>query len=1277
MAARAIRSRVFVILVMLIVGVVASAFAANFTAAPVAALSPAPSCQVSSAVSGSPVSSSDTCTTALSGQVLTMTFTHASPPVAACPFQWISQPHPACVTYIDPTASFVGTNGKLSIVPPEMTCPFSAPGDPEPTQPSFLLPWFTYGGSSFTCTLTVDLSSLSTSATGLQVVEDDQVLGANTAATSYDQITTFAINFAAVTPPPPAGPPTASFAVTQDPVNANTWSFDATASKAGIGATITSYAWDFGDNSSGTGATVTHSFASGGTHTVTLTVTDNDLQKATASKTVRSSILVVNSAGDLPEVTPATADCDTGGLAAGGAPECTLRAAIQVANSDPNGPDTIDFAIPGSPVLTPASALPKITAPVTIDGTSEAGGWVTVDGTNAGNTPLISVTGGSTTITGLAVANTLDSAILLQDPGKDVISGDRFGVTAAGDAASDLVGVQVETSPGTTIGGATAGAGNDFVTTAAAVFLDGTGPDFSVVGNLIGTDPTGKTVLQQRTGSYGILAADTVDASAGFTVENNTIDNDNNAIVLVGALAPSPVIKDNRIGVASDGAPATGATGRGNYGIFVSAAPDPQITGNVIAGYALDIAVSGTREFGGSTNDPETAQLILLGPSDAQAGLSAATGISGTVSGNTLGVAEDGLTLANPNDGSEGIALYGEAAGETISNNAVEAFTGTGIGIDGGSGDTLSDNYVGVASNGQAIANNPASASLGIMISNTDKTVLNGNVVGSIFGTGIRLDADTHASVTNNLSGVVPGGATRPNKYGLQVAGVSTGTSIGPGNVLSGNLDYGITVSAAGVPVTGNYIGTDPTGGHAAGNYAGAEISNGTAAGAAGSVTGNVISSNTTAGLQLAYSTGVQVANNRIGLSALGATGLGNATGIEVLSGGINNIHDNTIAFNTTAGITEDGGGTTVRTNSIYSNPVGVNGAGASTLSGTVLQRASRVTANGVTRTWLIVPKLAGSTVEAFADTSCADPEGKTPLKLQPVLPGDGTAQIVTIIGQTTIEAYTVLITNSAGITSTFSNCDQPTVDADSDSDGIPDVVESAGPGGQDAAQNGQIANVPTDNGQFIQLRTNGGTLANVTPVTDPGTEPAGVSFPAGLVSFSITGLPAGSDVPVTVALPQSVGQATHYWRFGPPEPGAASVWYDWTYDGTTGAEPLVTNIDGTSYPGFVLHLVDGGRGDDDGIANGTIVDPGGPALAAGQAAPTPPLPLTSPSAPNAAAAASPTDSLADTGTGPSEAMIDVAVIALVLGVLLLVRRRIRAAVRGHRRGEMRSDMRR
>src|SRR6202007_1130704 len=64
-----------------------------------------------------------------------------------------------------------------------------------------------------------------------------------------------------------------------------TITFNGAGSTAPSGQTITAYAWNFGDGSSGTGAMPTHAYASAGTFTVSLTVTDTSGGTNTASTT--------------------------------------------------------------------------------------------------------------------------------------------------------------------------------------------------------------------------------------------------------------------------------------------------------------------------------------------------------------------------------------------------------------------------------------------------------------------------------------------------------------------------------------------------------------------------------------------------------------------------------------------------------------------------------------------------------------------------------------------------------------------------------------------------------------------------------------------------------------------------------------------------------------------------------------------------------------------------------------------------------------------------------
>jgi PKD repeat protein len=86
----------------------------------------------------------------------------------------------------------------------------------------------------------------------------------------------------------PNFPPTAAFTSTATDLNA---SFNGSASADSDGS-VASYAWDFGDSTTGSGPTPAHSYPATGTYNVTLTVTDN--LGATGTVTKQVSVLAAN-----------------------------------------------------------------------------------------------------------------------------------------------------------------------------------------------------------------------------------------------------------------------------------------------------------------------------------------------------------------------------------------------------------------------------------------------------------------------------------------------------------------------------------------------------------------------------------------------------------------------------------------------------------------------------------------------------------------------------------------------------------------------------------------------------------------------------------------------------------------------------------------------------------------------------------------------------------------------------------------------------------------------
>jgi YD repeat-containing protein len=171
---------------------------------------------------------------------------------------------------------------------------------------------------------------------------------------------------------------------------------------------------------------------------------------------------------------------------------------------------------------------------------------------------------------------------------------------------------------------------------------------------------------------------------------------------------------------------------------------------------------------------------------------------------------------------------------------------------------------------------------------------------------------------------------------------------------------------------------------------------------------------------------------------------------------------------------------------------------------------------------------------------------------------------------------------------------------------GVSDI-EEMGPSGNNPAYDGNGDGIPdyqqgnvasfhaNSGGAYVTLGVpQGQALVNVQAVGNPspGDMPAGMNFPYGFFEFAVNGVTTGGCTTVTLYLPSTPSLNTYY-KYGRTPDNQTDHWYEFMYNGTTGAEI----IQDATQTRVVLHFCDGQRGDDDLQANGTIVDQGGPGV--------------------------------------------------------------------------------
>lgn len=227
--------------------------------------------------------------------------------------------------------------------------------------------------------------------------------------------------------------------------------------------------------------------------------------------------------------------------------------------------------------------------------------------------------------------------------------------------------------------------------------------------------------------------------------------------------------------------------------------------------------------------------------------------------------------------------------------------------------------------------------------STEDRNIISGNESnGIMIGNGA-----SNNQVVGNYIGLNSSGTdTLSNHVGIRISGQSNNNIIGPGNVISGNLSYGLAIqlNSDSNRVIGNFIGTDPTGTLAFGNgnngiYITGEASSNIVGGNIEEHR-NIISGNSNFGVNItkANSDSNLVIGNYVGTDITGSVAIPNEAGGIILNsgsaystiGGMSESDRNIISGNMNSGVLIRGVGT--KMNRVLGNFVGIAADGIAPL---------------------------------------------------------------------------------------------------------------------------------------------------------------------------------------------------------------------------------------------------------------------------------------------------------------------------------------------------------
>jgi len=478
----------------------------------------------------------------------------------------------------------------------------------------------------------------------------------------------------------------------------------------------------------------------------------------------------------------------------------SMRQAILDANSVTGGLAIIDFNIPATNGLTisPSSALPTVTKPVTIDGTTQPGfagaPIIELNGTSVGGFDGLQISAGHCTVRGLVINRFGGNGIKLFNGGQNRIEGCYIGLNRLGtlDQGNGSFGVNVQ-SANNVIGGSTPAARNFISGNNSLGILLSFGTNNQVLGNVIGLGVDGS---DQGNSSDGIQITSSQNIIGGTTAGARNVISGNGAGVNIAAGIESRIL-GNFIGTDL-----SGTLTRSNNGNGITLNSPRHVIGGNTAGAGNVISANG----GWGISMDGTNSLIL---------------------GNRIGTDATGQN-ALPNQ-SGGITLGGlnHQIGDTTQFGANTIAFNNGRGVFVGSGGTLNNSI-----RGNSIFSNFSNpifpdfalgidlGTQGITANDTNDTDVGGNQLQNY---------PLLASATNSLTGTLISGSlnSRPNtnftldfyaNAAADPSGYGEGQSwIGSTNVTtdgSGNVSF--TALSPAIYLVGRYITATAT--DAAGN---------------------------------------------------------------------------------------------------------------------------------------------------------------------------------------------------------------------------------------------------------------------------------------------------------------------------------------------------------------------------------------------------------------------------------------------------------------------------